>query len=210
MPSPLPRQDRWTCSLMLSIGGGLPRAKGGSAPALPVSRPAWRSLALRPACSPSRHCDPLHRRLQRLRYLHRCFDCYRAERTSSRAGLPPAVDQRLFTAHLRIRVNYLEKQVPTEGFVFGDVSIADISVACFFRNAAFAGFRADSERWPRTAAFVERVLKLDSFERLKPIEDCLRRTPLARHRATLTQLGVPVTRGTYGTAEPRRGVMRID
>ena len=41
----------------------------------------------------------LHRRLQRLRYLHRCFDCYRAERTSSRAGLAPAVDQRLFTAH---------------------------------------------------------------------------------------------------------------
>ena len=109
MPSPLPRQDRWTCSLMLSIGGGLPRAKGGSAPALPVSRPAWRSLALRPACSPSRHCDPLHRRLQRLRYLHRCFDCYRAERTSSRAGLPPAVDQRLFTAHFRIRVRWLIK-----------------------------------------------------------------------------------------------------
>src|SRR5208337_2512858 len=35
-------------------------------------------------CSPSRLCDLLHRRLQRLRYLHRCFDCYRAERTSSR------------------------------------------------------------------------------------------------------------------------------
>src|SRR5208282_319188 len=103
------RQDRWTCSLMLSIGGGLPRAKGGSAPALPVSRPAWRSLALRPACSPSRHCDPLHRRLQRLRYLHRCFDCYRAERTSSRAGLPPAVDQRLFTAHSRARLQKLRR-----------------------------------------------------------------------------------------------------
>src|SRR5271167_745498 len=44
-------------------------------------------------------CDPLHRRLQRLRYLYPCFDCYRAERTSSREGLPPSVDQRLFTAH---------------------------------------------------------------------------------------------------------------
>jgi hypothetical protein len=43
--------------------------------------------------------DPLHRRLQRLRYLHRCFDCYRPERTSSRTGLSPAVDQRLSTAH---------------------------------------------------------------------------------------------------------------
>jgi hypothetical protein len=28
-----------------------------------------------------------------------CFNCYRVERTSSRAGLSPAVDQRLFTAH---------------------------------------------------------------------------------------------------------------
>ena len=37
------------------IGVGLPRNSGGSAPALPVSRPAQRSLALRPACSPSRH-----------------------------------------------------------------------------------------------------------------------------------------------------------
>src|SRR5271166_3295629 len=38
-----------------SIGGGLPRKCDGSAPALTVSRPAQRSLALRPACSPSRH-----------------------------------------------------------------------------------------------------------------------------------------------------------
>src|ERR1700719_1084610 len=106
-----------------SIGVDLPRPKGGSAPASPVSRPAQRSLALRPACSPSRLCDPLHRRLQRLRYLYHCFGCYRAERTSSREGLPPSVDQRLFTAHLRIKAKnaYLNRsdsviriQVPIE------------------------------------------------------------------------------------------------
>ena len=28
--------------------------------------------------------------------LRRCFDCYRVERTSSLAGLTPAVDHRLF------------------------------------------------------------------------------------------------------------------
>jgi hypothetical protein len=33
-----------------------------------------------------------HRRLQQLCYLHRCSDCYRAERTSSRVGLAPTVD----------------------------------------------------------------------------------------------------------------------
>src|SRR5215471_6541025 len=82
-----------------SIGCGLPRIRGGSAPALFFSRPAQRSLTLRPACSPSRFNDLLHQRLQRSRCLHRCSDCYRVERTSSRAGLTPAVDHHLFTAH---------------------------------------------------------------------------------------------------------------
>jgi hypothetical protein len=69
-----------------SISFGLPRNRGGSAPALVFSRPAQRLLTLRPACSPSRLCDLLHRRLQQLRCLRRCFDCYRVERTSSRTG----------------------------------------------------------------------------------------------------------------------------
>src|SRR5262249_6670498 len=45
--------------------------------------------------------DPLHRRLRRLCCLHRRSDSYRVERSSSRAGLGPAVDQRLLTAHCK-------------------------------------------------------------------------------------------------------------
>ncbi len=82
-----------------SVVISLPRASGGSAPASTFSRPAQRSLTLRPACSPSRLCDLLHRRLQQLRCLRCCFGCYRVERTSSRAGHSPAEDPRLFTAH---------------------------------------------------------------------------------------------------------------
>src|SRR5208283_2720010 len=82
-----------------SIDCGLPRNSGGSAPALVFSRPAKRSLTLRPACLSSRFNDLLHQRLQQSRCLHCCSDCYRAERTSSRAGLTPAVDHHLFTAH---------------------------------------------------------------------------------------------------------------
>ena len=48
------------------------------------------------AKSPS---DPLHQRLQQSRCLHCCSDCYRVERTSSRAGLTPAVDHHLFTTY---------------------------------------------------------------------------------------------------------------
>ena len=87
-----PMRSIRSCSL---IDIGLPTFLGGSAPALPVSRPARRLLTLRPACSPSRLRDPLHRRLQRLHCFHRCSDCYRAERSSSRVGLAPTVDQRL-------------------------------------------------------------------------------------------------------------------
>ncbi len=78
---------------------GLPTSVGGSSPALYVSGPAQRSLPLQPARSPGRQSDPLHRRLRRLRCLCRRFDCYRVERTSSRTGLAPVVDLRLFTAH---------------------------------------------------------------------------------------------------------------
>src|SRR5271166_6212370 len=107
-------------------------------------------------------------------------------------------------------LDYLETQLPAEGFIFGKVSIADISIACFFCNAAFSRFHVDAVRWPRTAAFVERVLKLESFEKLKPVEDRLLRTPLAQHRTALTDMGLPLTQATCETAAPRRGVMRID
>ena len=63
-------------------GCGLPRILGGSASTLNLSRPARRSLALRPADSPSRLNGPFSRRLRRLRCLHHRFDSYRLERLS--------------------------------------------------------------------------------------------------------------------------------
>src|SRR5262249_4201354 len=55
-------------------------------------------------------------------------------------------------------LGYLEGELPAEGNLFGDVSIADVAIAVFFRNAAFARFTIDRARWPKTAAFVDRVL----------------------------------------------------
>ena len=60
-----------------------------------------------------------------------------------------------------------------------------------------------------TAAFVERVLGLESFARLKRFEDRLMRTPIAQQRAVLVEMGAPVSTETYSTTVPRRGVMRI-
>jgi len=106
-------------------------------------------------------------------------------------------------------LDYLETQVPSASFCFGDVCIADISIAAFFRNAAFANFRVDETRWPKMAGFVDRVLALDAFAALKPFEDKSIRTPIPQHRAALTKLGAPLMSETYGTTTPRRGLMRI-
>ena len=80
-------------------GGSLPRHFAGSAPTFVVSRPARRSLALRPAPSLHRLSDTLSRRLRRLRCLRRRSDSYRPERSSCRVGIAPTEDPRLLTAH---------------------------------------------------------------------------------------------------------------
>jgi glutathione S-transferase len=106
-------------------------------------------------------------------------------------------------------LDYLESQLPADGFTFGDFSIADIAIAVFFRNAAFAGFRVDAARWPKTASFVDRVLAQDGFARLTPFEDRMIRTPIVQHRSVLAEMGAPILAETYGTNAPRRGVMRL-
>jgi glutathione S-transferase len=106
-------------------------------------------------------------------------------------------------------LDYLESELPAEGFLFGAVSIADISIACIFRNAACARFSVDAARWPKTASFVDRVLGLEGFAKLRPFEDRLMRTPPAEHRAVLAEMGAPLTAETHGTPTPRRGLMSI-
>ena len=54
-------------------------------------------------------------------------------------------------------LDYLEAQVPAEGFIFGDFMIADISLMSPFVNAGYAGYEIDNARWPVFSDFVGRV-----------------------------------------------------
>jgi glutathione S-transferase len=105
-------------------------------------------------------------------------------------------------------LDYLEAHVPADGFLFGDLSIADIAIACPLRNAGFARFVIDAARWPKAAGFVDRVLNLDCFRALRPFEEEMMRTPVPEHRAALAKISAPLMKESYGTAAPRRGVMR--
>jgi glutathione S-transferase len=106
-------------------------------------------------------------------------------------------------------LEYLEAQLPEHGFLFGEPGIADVSIACFFRNAAFARFQPDAARWPRTAGFVARTLGLPAFKKLAAIEELMLRTPIAQQSEALRGAGVALMRESYRTATPRRGVMPI-
>jgi AraC-like DNA-binding protein len=142
MPSPLSRQVRWSLFARPSpSSAAFPVKKSGR-----LLQLLFRDLlgvysryGLHLAESP---CDPFHRKLRQLRCLRRRFDCYRVERTSSRAGVAPARVQRLFTAHyfanhdLGVRVGGLLRTIRKPFFAF-DYSGASSSVGfSLFRGPA--------------------------------------------------------------------------
>lgn len=107
-------------------------------------------------------------------------------------------------------LDYLETQLPAEGFLFGDVGVADVAIAAFFRNATFVRYRVDANRWPRAAAFVERMHALPAFAALAEFEDRTLRTPVAQQREVLIDMGAPVAATTFGNIAPRRGIMKVE
>jgi glutathione S-transferase len=54
-------------------------------------------------------------------------------------------------------LDYLETQVPADGWIFSDFSMADLSIASPFFNAAYAGYDVDASRWPRVAGLIASV-----------------------------------------------------
>ncbi|MGC1550768.1 MAG: glutathione S-transferase domain-containing protein, partial [Rhodanobacter sp.] len=119
-----------------------------------------------------------------------------------------SIVQQAHEVHIPSALDYLESQLPADGFLFGELSIADISIACYFRTAAFVRFAVDAQRWPRTAAFVERVLSLEPFRKLAHFEDAVLRIPLAEQRAALTGAGAPLMAKSLSSDRPRHGLPR--
>ncbi|MEM1112847.1 MAG: glutathione S-transferase family protein [Pseudomonadota bacterium] len=54
-------------------------------------------------------------------------------------------------------LDYLEGQLPADDWIFGDFSMADLSIASPFINAAYAGYEVDAGTWPSVAGLIARV-----------------------------------------------------
>jgi Glutathione S-transferase len=124
-------------------------------------------------------------------------------------GTDEDVVRRARDEELPVALDYLEARMPVAGWLFGDISIADISIAALFRNAVFVKYHVDAQRWPRTAAFLARAWALPPFQALAGFEERTLRTPLPEQRAVLAEMGAPLTDTTCGNAAPRYGVMRL-
>ena len=106
-------------------------------------------------------------------------------------------------------LDYLESEVPADGFLFGDIGVADISIASFFRNGSYAGFSVDASRWPRTAGFVERTLAHPCIADLLRFEDVQRSADIKGRRQALLDAGAKLTETTLAVREPRKGMMTL-
>src|ERR1700675_1537382 len=110
MLSPLPRQGRETKSLVTNPStSALPQISGGAAPALWFSRPVQRSLALRPADSPSRLVRPSTSEAPAALLPPPPLQLLPGGAIPSPGGsFFPPVDQPLFTAHRKIPIPLVE------------------------------------------------------------------------------------------------------
>src|SRR3954452_4625369 len=82
-------------------------------------------------------------------------------------------------------LDYLERELRRDGFLFGDIGLADIAIASFFQNAFYAGFAIDAARWPRTATFVERALAHPCISPLLEYEAIQRNADIKGRRQAL-------------------------
>jgi glutathione S-transferase len=106
-------------------------------------------------------------------------------------------------------LDYLEGELPESGWLFGEFGLADIAIASFFRNAAYADFQPDAGRWPKVSSFVGKALAHDAFACTKPFEDIQRSVDIKGRRQALLAAGAPLTNETLGTGTPRKGMMRL-
>lgn len=68
-----------------------------------------------------------------------------------------ALIEKIISTQLPPLLDYMESQVPDQGFLFGDIRLADVCLVSPFINAGYAGYEVDPARWPTFAGYMQRV-----------------------------------------------------
>ncbi|MEN8161301.1 MAG: glutathione S-transferase family protein, partial [Myxococcota bacterium] len=73
--------------------------------------------------------------------------------------------QEVVESQLPEPLDYLESQVPADGWLAGDFSVADAAVGNQLGSLQFARVELDAKRWPKLAAYRERLFARPSFKK---------------------------------------------
>jgi glutathione S-transferase len=134
--------------------------------------------------------------------------------------IPVLIDDRATLCDASVICQYLEERHPEPALFprdvaerararwleeYADTRMGDVFIWKLFNQRVINPVA----RWPKTAAFVDRVLGREAFTQLAVFEDRMLRTPIPQQRATLAEMGAPILAETYGTSTPKRGVMPI-
>ncbi|MES2444142.1 MAG: glutathione S-transferase family protein [Pseudomonadota bacterium] len=114
---------------------------------------------------------------------------------------------RVTEVELPAALDWIEAQAPGEGFLFGPVCTAEIGYACFFRNAAIAGWTIDPARWPRAAAWIARVEAVPAFAATMKFEAAILTSRTHERRDALIAAGARVSEVSYGGDVPLGSIM---
>lgn len=107
-------------------------------------------------------------------------------------------------------MDYLESVAPQSGFLLGSApGLADISVASHFANLKWARQTIDAARWPRTAAWIDRVEQAVPMQRLNEIGAKILRAAPDGHKPILDGFGVATVAASVGGSTPQRGPMTV-
>ena len=68
-----------------------------------------------------------------------------------------ALVSKIIEKRLPPMLDYLESQLPAEGFCFGSFGMADLAIVSPFINASYARYDVDAEQWPKLAGLIDRV-----------------------------------------------------
>jgi glutathione S-transferase len=98
----------------------------------------------------------------------------------------------------------LEQHAPADGFLFGNLSTADIAVAVFEPNLRWSRVELDKARWPKATAWMARVNEVPAVAAVTKLGGMLMRaSSLDQHRALLAEAGIAVTQTTLAAAKPQ-------
>jgi len=104
-------------------------------------------------------------------------------------------------------MDFLEREVPEDGFFEGAFGLADISIAAMFRVMKYTRWTPDQARWPKTCAWLSRAEAEPSLALANEWSDALAITPANERRRRAVEIGLAVTPESYAVKDPKRGPM---